>query len=138
MEKVCPFILRTNALAQIEILVFQHPVSGIQIVKGTRESHEHILDAAIRELYEESGIIRTTAHCSYIGQQFTASKPWHFIAIDIQDLELKEQWQHQTLDDYGHVFSFFWMPVLGLMRLDHSQIHPKYIDAVQYILNHSQ
>lgn len=134
IEKVCPFILRTNTLKQIEILVFQHPVAGIQIVKGTLERQEPILDAAIRELFEESGIIRHLEHCTYIGQCQIASTPWHFIAINIQDLNLSEQWDYQTLDDYGHMFSFFWLPVPHIMTLNDSQIHPKYLDAICYIL----
>lgn len=134
MEKVCPFILRKNAELQTEVLVFQHPVAGIQLVKGTLEADESIVEAAIRELFEESGIIRTVEHCAYIGQCQIASTPWHFIAIDILDLSLSEQWQYQTLDDYGHVFSFFWLPVPHLLALDESRIHPKYLDAVLYIL----
>lgn len=134
MEKVCPFILRTDTIRQIEILVFQHPTSGIQLVKGTLETHESILDAAIRELFEESGIIRTTSDCTYIGKHSIASIPWHFIAVNTQDLVLEEQWHYQTLDDYGHIFNFFWLPISRLTTLDHRQIHPKYLDAIQYIL----
>ena len=135
IEKVCPVILRTNTLRQIEILVFQHPVAGIQIVKGTLEMQEPILDAAIRELFEESGISRKIEHCTYIGHSQIASIPWHFIAINIQDLNFAEQWQYQTLDDYGHVFSFFWLPVPRLLALEQDQIHPKYLDAIRYIMN---
>lgn len=137
MEKVCPFILRKNTEFQTELLVFQHPVSGIQLVKGTLEENEPVVDAAIRELFEESGIIRTAEHCTYIGQKPIASMSWHFIAVDIQDLSLAEQWQYQTLDDYGHVFSFFWMAAPYLLGMDASQMHPKYLDAIRYIL-HSQ
>lgn len=136
MEKVCPFILRENTASQTEVLVFQHPESGIQLVKGTLEHNEAVLDAALRELYEESGIIRTAAHCTYIGQHPIDTLAWHFVAIDTQDLVLAEHWQYQTLDDYGHIFSFLWMPATLLLSLDAKHIHPKYLDAIQYILQH--
>ncbi|WP_374667224.1 NUDIX domain-containing protein [Acinetobacter sp.] len=136
MEKVCPFILRKNAERQTEVLVFQHPESGIQLVKGTLEANEPIVDAALRELYEESGIIRSAEHCTYIGQHHIDALAWHFVAIDTQDLILAEQWQYQTLDDYGHVFSFFWMPAPHLLALDGGKIRSKYIDAIRYILLH--
>ncbi|MGE8540789.1 NUDIX domain-containing protein [Acinetobacter sp. ANC 3813] len=136
MEKVCPFILRENTELQTELLVFQHPESGIQLVKGTLESNEAILDAALRELFEESGIIRSTEHCTYIGQHPIDALAWHFVAINIDGLILAEQWQYQTLDDYGHIFSFFWMPVPHLLSLDEEHIRPKYLDAIHYILKH--
>ncbi|MEG2434252.1 hypothetical protein ACKVE0_14335 [Acinetobacter albensis] len=48
-----------------------------------------------------------------------------------------EQWQYQTLDDYGYAFSFFWMAAPYFLGMDASHMHPKYIDAIRYIL-HSQ
>lgn len=56
IEKVVPVIFR-NINQTTEILVFKHPIAGIQIVKGTVEVNEELETAALRELYEESGIL---------------------------------------------------------------------------------
>ena len=53
IEKVVPVILR-DINQRTEILVFKHPIAGIQIVKGTVETNEELEEAALRELYEES------------------------------------------------------------------------------------
>jgi 8-oxo-dGTP pyrophosphatase MutT (NUDIX family) len=48
--KACPVVLRS--LGDGEILAFEHPLAGWQLVKGTVEAGELPRDAAIRELYE--------------------------------------------------------------------------------------
>lgn len=53
-DKVCPIVLRQNK-GRIDILLFQHPNAGIQLVKGTPEAGEDLLHASLRELWEESG-----------------------------------------------------------------------------------
>lgn len=55
VDKVCPVVLRQGNEGT-EILVFRHPLAGVQLVKGTREAGESIAQAALRELAEESGI----------------------------------------------------------------------------------
>ena len=50
IEKVVPVIFR-NINQRTEILVFKHPIAGIQIVKGTVETNEELEEAALRELY---------------------------------------------------------------------------------------
>ncbi|MGX5266288.1 NUDIX domain-containing protein, partial [Klebsiella pneumoniae] len=55
IEKVVPGVFR-KINNNLEILVFRHPLAGIQIVKGTVEHQEQLEYAALRELYEESGI----------------------------------------------------------------------------------
>lgn len=134
MEKVCPFLIRKNLDHATEILVFQHPLAGIQIIKGGIETDEPLFEAAIRELFEESGIIRSTAHCQSAGQRWVDVFLWHFVQIDCTGLDLPNDWQYQTLDDYGHIFSLFWMPIDEFLQLDTQKTHPKYIDAVQFIL----
>lgn len=65
IEKVVPVIFR-DINQRTEILVFKHPIAGIQIVKGTVEKNEELEEAALRELYEESGISSARIH-SYLG-----------------------------------------------------------------------
>ena len=55
MNKVCPVVVRLCD-GRREVLAFVHPVAGKQFVKGTIESGENPLDAARRELREESGL----------------------------------------------------------------------------------
>ena|SRR5215813_1489450 len=54
-NKVCPVVLRRSG-ETLQILVFEHPLAGRQLVKGTIESGESVEIAALRELSEESGI----------------------------------------------------------------------------------
>jgi 8-oxo-dGTP pyrophosphatase MutT (NUDIX family) len=53
-NKACPILFRDPGFSRI--LVFKHPSTGVQLVKGTIESGEPPADAALRELREEAGI----------------------------------------------------------------------------------
>jgi len=67
LEKVTPFITR-QAPGGLELLVFQHPTSGVQLPAGTVEIGEDPAAAALREACEESGL--SDLHLrSAIGQQ---------------------------------------------------------------------
>ncbi|WP_272972120.1 NUDIX domain-containing protein [Comamonas terrigena] len=57
--KACPVVIR--GLGTIEILAFEHPLAGLQLVKGTIEPGETSAAAALRELREESGL-----HASHV------------------------------------------------------------------------
>ena len=54
-NKVCPVVLK-NAGGIWLILAFRHPIAGCQLVKGTIEAGESAAAAALRELFEESGV----------------------------------------------------------------------------------
>ena len=108
-EKACPIVVRLNS-GQPEVLAFAHPSAGKQFVKGTIESAENPNEAAIRELLEESGIccdkplLSLGAHL--IGK---TRQRWHF--FQYVSSGLPETWYHQTGDDFGHTFAFFWHPL---------------------------
>ncbi|WP_318653947.1 NUDIX domain-containing protein [Pseudomonas sp. Y24-6] len=53
-NKACPVIL--SGIPGAHILLFRHPIAGVQLVKGTIEKDETPAQAALRELSEESGI----------------------------------------------------------------------------------
>ena len=49
-DKACPVVIRHPAAP--EILAFEHPLAGLQLVKGSIEPNETAAAAAVRELYE--------------------------------------------------------------------------------------
>lgn len=55
VQKACPIVYR-RCDGGAEVLAFIHPSAGKQFVKGTIEPGETPLDAADRELWEESGL----------------------------------------------------------------------------------
>jgi len=57
IDKVCPVVFRDASMRQI--LAFEHPRRGVQLVKGGLEPGESVRAAALRELAEESGIADT-------------------------------------------------------------------------------
>ena len=56
-DKACPVMFRDASMQQI--LAFEHPEAGLQLVKGRIEPGENARAAALRELAEESGIVDT-------------------------------------------------------------------------------
>jgi 8-oxo-dGTP pyrophosphatase MutT (NUDIX family) len=55
MNKACPVVLRRGCNG-IEFLVFESPLAGKQLIKGTIEAGESLGKACARELEEESGV----------------------------------------------------------------------------------
>jgi 8-oxo-dGTP pyrophosphatase MutT (NUDIX family) len=55
IEKVSAFILRPGKSGS-DILIFEHPYSGLQIPAGTVEVGESCDDAIVREIQEETGL----------------------------------------------------------------------------------
>ena len=103
--KACPVVLRA-VQNHLEILAFEHPLAGLQLIKGTIEAGEHPADAAVRELHEESGIEGVAAvdlglwESGYEGRLVASPLP---VAHPLPDT-----WVHHTQDDGGHDFRFFW------------------------------
>ncbi|MEO5807207.1 nuclear transport factor 2 family protein [Devosia sp.] len=105
-EKVCAVVVRGVADA-LEVLVFRHPLAGVQIVKGTREAREAIVAGALRELAEEAGIVEGVSGallCS--SSAIVPGQLWHFVLAETASLP--ESWTFDTADDGGHRFEFFW------------------------------
>ncbi|ETZ10244.1 DNA mistmatch repair protein MutT [Vibrio parahaemolyticus M0605] len=85
IDKVCPVVLRKK---NQEILLFQHPLAGIQLVKGTVETFdESYITAAKRELAEESGIAHIIS-ARYLGSWDSGfqNQAWHFVLCECADL----------------------------------------------------
>lgn len=126
-NKVCPVVLRQTR--QTEILLFEHPLAGIQLVKGSIEAGESPQAAAIRELYEEAGISNAMVirdlglwHSGHLDQI------WSLQLCEVQQ-SLPDTWIHHCADDGGHAFRFFWH---GLHEEPPAVCHPVF----QRVLRH--
>ncbi|MEE1923937.1 NUDIX domain-containing protein [Pseudomonas sp. 148P] len=127
-NKACAVLLDPEG----RLLLFRHPRGDVQLVKGTIEVDEPAPDAALRELREESGIapaqvIRDLGcwDARHHGQV------WSF-QLCATDLALPERWSHQTEDDHGHVFDFFWA---SQDRLPFADCHPLFRRALRQVLD---
>jgi 8-oxo-dGTP pyrophosphatase MutT (NUDIX family) len=121
-QKVCPFVLRL-VNDEADVLGFRHPTAGHQWVKGSITQGEAPLDAAKRELVEESGLV-TDGPMMSLGM-VNIDDPrgiWHLFAAS--SVGLPDNWVHHTADDYGHSFQFFWHPLgTTLDHRWHAQFH---------------
>ena len=109
IEKSVPVVLR-SVNGRLEILMFRHPLVGLQIIKGTVEPGETPPEAALRELFEESGI----ANGEMIGpigrsMDIAIGEHWHFYRCSAAGLP--DRWNHHCSDGGGLDFSFLWQPL---------------------------
>ena len=127
--KAVPILLRKTS-AETEILVFRHPLAGVQLVKGSIEAGEAVEGAAIRELCEEAGLCATAVVGDLgVWMNTYASQEWHLQLVR-QRHELPDCWDFRTDDGGGLTFSFFWH------RLDAdgtAEWHPMYREALAVI-----
>ncbi len=111
VQKVCPCLTRQRGGVQ-QLLLFRHPLAGLQLLKGTVEEGESPESAALRELQEESGI-----HDAQISRKlgeihFSAySQNWHLFLIEPAGA-LPDSWHFFTEDDSGLRFEFFWQDIV--------------------------
>ncbi len=106
--KVCPVVLRNSGNAR-ELLLFEHPLADVQLVKGTLELTDNSYEsAALRELKEESGLSKVST-AKYLGSWESGfqNQQWHFVLCEITEI-LPNHWRFYTQDDGGHDFKFFW------------------------------
>lgn len=127
-DKACAVVLSSTAGARI--LLFRHPLAGAQLVKGTIEEGETPSQAALRELSEESGIDAATVVGDLgVWDAEHLDQIWSFHLCQAKE-PLPERWSHQTLDDHGHLFQFFWA---SLDQLPHADCHPVFSRALGFL-----
>ncbi len=105
IAKACPVALRTRQ--SLEILAFEHPIAGFQLVKGSVETGETTNAAAIRELQEEAGITGTVISDLGTWHSELTRQTWAFHQCQVST-DLPDTWTHFAEDDGGHEFRFFW------------------------------
>ncbi|RXJ70625.1 DNA mismatch repair protein MutT [Veronia nyctiphanis] len=128
--KVCPVVTRTTDEGR-EILVFRHPLAGIQLVKGTLEKEEELADAAKRELFEESGLeLQSQPTFLQCWHSEHDNQVWYFFDCNIE--VAAERWAHFTQDGGGHHFQFFWHPMQSPPSKDW---HPVFQRALKELRN---
>lgn len=105
-DRACPVVFRDSSMRQI--LAFEHPDDGLQLVKGRIERGEDARAAALRELREEAGLTGFA-----IARDLGTWSPgfdhrvWS-LHLCTYSPDLKETWSHYCADDGGHLLKFFW------------------------------
>ncbi|WP_193075571.1 NUDIX hydrolase [Pseudomonas sp. FME51] len=126
--KSCPVVLRNRE--EIEILAFQHPIAGLQLVKGTIEPGENPREAAVRELAEEAGILAVEITSDLgLWKSDYQDQIWSFHLCKVAH-ETPDKWVYHTADDGGHDFNFFWNP---LAKPVSSEWHEVFQGALAFI-----
>jgi 8-oxo-dGTP pyrophosphatase MutT (NUDIX family) len=104
---------------QKEILVFDHRDmldAGTQIVGGTVEENENLIDALIREIKEEAGLEFNSSDFIFVGKTLYSRldrnelNPRHYFKI--QSNNLPDHFNHQVIstgEDNGLIFDYYWM-----------------------------
>ena len=95
--RVCVVVRRGR-----DVLAFEHPQAGLQLVKGRPEPGEGVAATARRELFEEAGIrARRLRRRGWVPQL-----RWHL--VEAWTGRLPDRWIHRCADDGGHDFAFRW------------------------------
>lgn len=129
--KVCPVVIRIQERNRY-VLVFRHPTSGIQFIKGTLEMGESVIEAAIRELFEESGLQSVSQNYLCSWDPIHEDQEWHFVAC--KTASLSDSWQHFTHDGGGLSFDFFWHPLQDEPSSEWHEVYRRALIKVRSIL----
>ncbi|CAN5463281.1 hypothetical protein BH10PLA1_BH10PLA1_09050 [soil metagenome] len=118
LKKVVMYVTRRRD-GRDELLVFEHrdhPTAGLQVPAGTVEPGEAAIDAARRELMEESGLVDLPLRgridvyewLNPATRNLHRRHVYHFLAGD----SLPAAWDHSVssgAEDHGLVFQFRWV-----------------------------
>lgn len=135
IHKAAACVVRTRPHGP-ELLVFRHPIAGIQIPKGSVEGGESPDAAVLRELAEESGIAAASIlrkigyHEIIVGVGPEETSPlehqvWHTFLLAAHD-EGRETWSHRVSGsavEEGLVFDYFWLPIQEARHVVGTRFH---------------
>lgn len=130
MNKACPVVLR-HKNNTLQLLAFEHPNDGNQLVKGNIKNGEHLESACIRELEEESGIQAQVVKQLGVWKPDFKNQIWGFCLMHYEDI-LPDTWEFETKDDGGHIFKFFWQPLNSPLNDNWNEVFKR---AFQFIKN---
>ena len=116
IDKAVALVVRPSDRGR-ELLVFRHPLAGLQVPKGTVEPGEPTADAVLRELHEESGLAfecrpRAIGHWDRVLEGGEVHR-WHLFLIDAPD-GFADEWTHEatgSVEEEGLDFAFHWLPL---------------------------
>ncbi len=129
-NKACPVVSRFTE-GGLQLLAFEHPLAGLQLVKGSIEPGETVVQAALRELAEESGItVAVPGRSLGLWTSGFQGQVWSFVEC-IPAAPLAESWIHHAEDDGGHAFRFFWHPLHS--PASPAQWHPLFRNALRFL-----
>lgn len=141
-HKAAACVVRASARGP-ELLVFRHPLAGVQIPKGSIEIGEVAADAALRELAEEAGVLAAQVlrqvgkHEFDVGKDATDAGPmehqvWHTFLM-AADTELRDSWSQQASGsetEASLVFEFFWLPFADARTV----VAPRYVPSIDFVV----
>jgi 8-oxo-dGTP pyrophosphatase MutT (NUDIX family) len=129
-----------------ELLVFRHPIAGVQVPKGTVEPGEDLAAAALRELHEESGLTLDcvpvpvgqwdrTLDGTYGEEASFDLHRWHVHLFEAP-AGLREAWRHTAVgsaEEEGLVFEYYWLALDAALKY---KLHPVFADTIDILLAH--
>jgi 8-oxo-dGTP pyrophosphatase MutT (NUDIX family) len=129
IPKAVPVVLRKKN-ERTEVLLFEHPLAGTQLVKGTVEPGESVSEAAARELTEESGLLAAGSSFELgTWERCPLGQVWHFREVQVEQ-DLPDTWSHFTKDGGGLTFRFFWHPLDAPAPVN---CHPVFVAALAFL-----
>lgn len=131
VNKSVVFVRRGDA-----ILLFRHPLAGVQLPKGTVEPGETTQAAARREVFEEVGL-SLTRPLPMLGTWICPSPSaiWHVFMADAPTGTL-EAWRHAPTGggpEAGLVFDVFWADLPRARK----SLHPLFLPVLGMIERHA-
>lgn len=147
VRKACVGLLRPSTHG-FELLVFEHPRAGIQLPKGGVEPNETGEQAALRELYEETGVSEV-GNVTAVGtwQRYAGSGPqeagplerhvWEVFAVEAPP-GLPPEWHHDAWGsavEQGLRFRCHWLP---LDADTHQRLHTLFEPVVQMLFRQAR
>ena len=100
-DKACAVVLRDRGV--LEILAFEHPLAGLQLVKGSVEPGESSGAAAVRELMEEAGIQATAKRNLGEWHSTITGHIWAFHECEVAQ-DLPDPLMSEPSDRWHHIF----------------------------------
>ena len=134
MTKAVPIVLKSVA-NQLYLLAFEHPLAGRQIVKGSVEPGESVVQACARELHEESGLQGRVIREAGSFYDDLARWEWHFCLMKV-DENIPDRFTYHTDDGGGLDFAFFWHRLGDELDEEWHEIFHRPIEHIRFFAEH--